>query len=186
MKKVLKWLILILPLILIILFITISSLSNEVTNEIEEVKTKEFTTKDNRVSFTVYEQYKQEEKGNYDLYLNKDGKQIVGVFTYNLSEYLESTAKEVLDNQVNAFVNTRKDMKIYKKETIEDLEDKKITRVEYSGKTDSSSDCVYIFSVIEFKSDPNYVVYVNEVVLKKHYELNIEEMLNILKSAKLK
>ncbi len=89
MKKILKWLILILPLILIILFIMISSLSNEVTNEIEEVKTKEFTTKDNRVSFTVYEQYKQEEKGNYDLYLNKDGKQIVGVFTYNLSEYLQ-------------------------------------------------------------------------------------------------
>ena len=63
--------------------------------------------------------------------------------------------------------------------------DKKITKVEYSGTNTDSSDCVYIFAVIDFKSDPNYVVYSNEVILHKDYESNISEMLDILKNAKL-
>ena len=76
-------------------------------------------------------------------------------------------------------------MKIFKKEESIDMDDKIITKVEYSGKTDKSSECIYIFSVIAFKSDPNYILYVNEVILKSHYEENISEMIDILKSAKL-
>ena len=76
-------------------------------------------------------------------------------------------------------------MKLFKKETIDDYEDKTIVRVEYSGKTDKSSDCLYVFSVINFKADPNYVIYVNEVIIKERYEDHISEMINILQSAKL-
>ena len=135
---------------------------------------------------TANEDYKQDEKGEYDLYINKKNKQILGLFTYYLSEYEENSSKEILDHQTNAFISTRKDMKLWKKEQKIDMDDKVITKVEYIGKTDNSSDCIYIFATIDFKADTNYVVYVNEVLLKNHYEENIGEMNNMLTKAKLK
>lgn len=184
-KKILKWLIILLPAIVVLLFLGIVMLIPNKTGEIKQIKTKDVITKDSRVTFSVDEKYKQEEKGEYDLYLNKNNKQILGVFTYNTNEYEEKTSKEILDKQVNNFISTRKNMKLFKKEETIDLEDKTIIKVEYSGKTEKSSECVYIFSTINFKSDPNYIVYVNEVIIKNTYEENIREMLNILKSAKL-
>lgn len=184
-KKLLKWFIILLPVLAVILFlIIVAFIPNKDANE-KKIVTKTVKTKDSRVSFDVDEKYKEETKGEYDIYLNKDNKQIVGGFTYNLNEYEESSSKEVLDKQVNNFVSSRKDMKLFKKETKTEMEDKTITRVEYSGKTDKSSECIYIFSTIVFKSDPNYVVYMNEVIIKQRYEDHISEMINILKSAKL-
>ncbi len=184
MNKVLKWLIVIVPFVLIIGLVSITAL---LTNKAKEVKIveKDFTTKDSKVTIKADEKYTNEDKGEYDLYLIKNNKQVVGVFSYDLSEYEEKTAKEVLDKQVNYYIETRKNMKIFKKEESIDMDDKVITKVEYSGKTDKSSECIYIFSVIAFKSDPNYILYVNEVILKSHYEENISEMIDILKSAKL-
>ena len=184
-KKILKWFIILLPVLAVILFLIIVAFIPNKDAKEKKIVTKTVKTKDSRVSFLVDEKYKEETKGEYDLYLNKDKKQIVGVFTYNLNEYEEKSSKEVLDKQTNNFVSTRKDMKLFKKETKTDMEDKIITRVEYSGKTDKSSECIYIFSTIEFKSDPNYIVYVNEVITKQAYEDHISEMINILKSAKL-
>ena len=185
MKKYLKWLFVLLPVIAVLLFLIVVMLIPNKNGEKEEIKTKEYKTKDQRVTFLADEKFKQEEKGEYDLYLNKDNKQIVGGFTYNLNEYEEKSSKEVLDKQVSNFISSRKDMKLFKKEAVDDYEDKTIIRVEYSGKTDKSSDCLYVFSVINFKADPNYVIYINEVIIKERYENHISEMINILQSAKL-
>lgn len=185
MKKFLKWLFIIIPFLAVVLFVIMVEFIPNKSEKNIEIKTKNYTTKDSRVTFLADELYNQEEKGDYDLYINKDNKQVVGAFTYNLNEYEESSSKEILDKQINYFVNSRNDMKLFKKETKIDMDDKVITRVEYSGKTDKSSDCVYIFSVIDFKSDTNYVVYVNEVIIKSMYEKHIGEMVDILKSAKL-
>ena len=185
MKKYLKWLFILIPVIAVLLFLIVVMLIPNKNGEKEELKMKEFKTKDQRVTFMADENYKQEEKGEYDLYLNKNKKQVVGVYTYNLSDYEEKSAKEVLDKQVANFISNRKDMKLFKKEITDDYEDKTILRVEYSGKTDKSSDCLYVFSVINFKTDPNYVIYVNEVIIKERYEDHISEMINILQSAKL-
>ena len=184
-KKILKWLIILLPALVILLFLFIIALTPNKTAEIKPIKTKDVVTKDLKVTFSIDKKYKQEEKGEYDLYLNKNNEQIVGVFTYNLNEYEENTSKEILDKQVNNFVSTRKNMILFKKETKTELDDKTITRVEYSGKTDKSSECIYIFSTIDFKKDTNYVVYVSEVIIKNNYEENIREMIKILESAKL-
>ena len=184
-KKLLKLFIILLPAIAVLLFfIVVAFIPNENAKE-KKIVTKTVKTKDSRVSFIVDEKYKEETKEEYDLYLNKDNKQIVGGFTYNLNEYEENSSKEVLDKQINNFITTRKDMKLFKKEVKTQMEDKTITRVEYSGKTEKSSECIYIFSTIEFKNDPNYVVYINEVIIKQRYEDNISEMIDILKSAKL-
>jgi hypothetical protein len=180
----LKWLFIIVPVFIILIFVLIAMLFPKKEEEVE-LKQVEYTTKDSKVTFTFYEDFTQKEVGEYDLYATKEDKQIIGVFTYNLNEYEENSSKEILTNQINYFLNSRKDMQLFKKETTIEDDTKTITKVEYSGKTESSSDCVYVFSVIDFKADTNYVVYVNEVILKDNYENNIKEMTDILKSAKL-
>ncbi|MBP3635237.1 MAG: hypothetical protein J6J17_02095 [Bacilli bacterium] len=179
----LKWLFVIVPIIAVLVFTLIAFLLPK--DEEVELKKVEYITKDNRTSFSFYEDFSKKEVGEYDLYASKKNKQIIGVFTYNLNEYEENSSKEILENQIKYFLDTRKDMKLFKKETTIEMDDKIITKVEYSGKTDNSSDCVYIFSVIDFKADTNYVVYSNEVIIKDDYENNIGEMIDILKSAKL-
>ena len=184
--KINKKYIIIFGLILFAFLITfLISKGNKPEEVVVELKDVNFTTSDNRVTVTTKEDFKKKDVSNYDLYLTKNDKQIVGLFTYNLNEYEENNSKEILDKQIEYFTSTRKDFKLFKKEKIIDLDDKKITKVEYSGTNTDSSDCVYIFAVIDFKSDPNYVVYSNEVILHKDYESNISEMLDILKNAKL-
>lgn len=184
-----KYLFVILPIILIAVLIIVSSIfgiikeSNEKKEEEKEIVLK---TNDNRVSFTLKQTFSKKEIGEYDLYVKDDNRQLItGIFTYTLSEYEENSAKEILDNQVEYFKKTRNDMKIYKEEVKKEYEDKFITRIEYSGKSTDSSECIYIFSVIEFKNDANYVVYSNQVLLKSDYENYAKELKNIIKSAKL-
>ena len=167
-----KYLFVLLPAILIVLLLIVSSICGTIKEkEIKKEESKEITykTKDNKVSYTFKETFKTSEVGEYDLYVKDNKRQmIMGVFTYTLSDYEENSAKE-----------------IYKKEEVQDLSDKVITKVEYSGKSTDSSDCIYIFSVTEFKNAQGYVLYSNQVLLKSDYENNSEELYNILKSAKL-
>ena len=186
MKKFLKWLIVVIPLLLLILFVILHPIISNTKEEEVKVNTKEFTTKDGRVVFTAAETFKSSEKGDYDLYLNHKDTQIIGVFTYTLQGYVENTSRQILDKQINYFIEKRKNMKLFKKETTIDMEDKIITKVEYSDKNDKNVDCVFVFSTIDFKADNNYTVYVNEMLLKQDYEDKISEMIDILESAKLK
>ena len=71
---------------LIFLFLILKSNKPE---EIIELKNVTFTTSDNRVTITAKEDFKKRDVSNYDLYLTKNDKQIVGLFTYNLNEYEE-------------------------------------------------------------------------------------------------
>ncbi len=186
MKKLLKWFIILIPLFAVLTFAIVVSLIPNKEAKKEKIKLIEFTTKDDKVVFLADEKFKKDEKGEYDLYLNKNNLQILGVFTYDLNEYEEKSAKEVLDKQTNAFLSSRKNTELFKKEQTINTDDKTIIKVEYSGKTEKSSDCVYIFSVISFNNNPNYVLYIDEVIIKNKYEDNISEMIDILKSARLK
>ena len=189
-KKILKWLFIIIPVLLLITFVFYMNII--LTNNKEKITSitkKEFQTKDQRVTFSASEEFISQEQGEYDLYLTRKEKgknrQALGVFTYYLNEYEENSSKQILDKQINYFLENKKNMKIFKKEYTTTLDDKTITTVEYSGNADTSTDCIYIFSVIDFSADTNYVVYVNEIILKKDYEKVISQMKDILKSAKL-
>lgn len=193
LKINMKYLFLVLPIILILLLIIVTSVftinddTKKTKEKKEEIKTNIYTTKDNRVDFTFNEGFKNSEVGEYDLYVKDEKRQLImGVFTYDLNNYEEKTGKEVLDKQVAYFLKTRNDMKIFKKETTKEYDDKKIITVEYSGKTTDSADCVYLFSAIEFNNAPGYIVYSTNVIVKKHYEEYIKEVKEILKDAKLK
>lgn len=185
-----KYLFVVVPAVLILLLVIVSSvftIKNDKEEKKEEVKTSVYTTKDNRVDFTFKEGFKKSEVGEYDLYAKDEERQlIIGIFTYDLNNYEEKTGKEVLDKQVAYFLKTRNDMKLFKKEVTKEYDDKKITMVEYSGKTTDSSECVYVFSVIEFKNASLYTVYSTNVIIKEHYEEYIKEVKDILQSAKLK
>lgn len=189
LKINMKYLFVVVPLVLISFLIVLSSIFGLIKDSREkkdETKTSVFKTKDNRVSLTFNVSFKKEEIGEYDLYAKDEDRQLItGVFTYNLNEYEEKSAKEILNNQIEYFKKTRNDMKIYKDEKIQDYDDKTITRVEYSGKSTDSSDCIYIFSIVEFKSDPNYVVYSNQVLLKSDYEKYSNSLKKIISSIKL-
>ena len=184
MRKFLKWLIILIPVIILVIFLIIAALTPNNAAKTEDIKTVEYKTKDNKVTFTISEQYKKEDKGEYDLYLNKENKQIVGVFSFNLDEYVETNSKEILEKQIKGYTKSRKDIKLFKKENKISMDDKTITVIEYSGKTEKSTDCVYIFAVIDYKKDNKYVLYVHEVIAKDKYEENIGEMMDILKNTK--
>ena len=189
-KKILKWLFIIIPALLLITFVFyMNIILNNNKEKITSITKKEFQTKDQRVTFSASEEFISQEQGEYDLYLTRKEKgknrQALGVFTYYLNEYEENSIKQILDKQINYFLENKKNMKIFKKEYTTTLDDKTITTVEYSGNADTSTDCIYIISVIDFSADTNYVVYVNEIILKKDYEKVISQMKDILKSAKL-
>lgn len=183
-----KWLyVVVLSAILVPLIIIFVLSVTDPTKKKEEVKINNasYTTADGRVTVTAKEDFKQKKVSNYDLYLTKNDKQVIGFFTYALNEYEENSSKEILDKQISYFLSTRKDLKLFKKEKVIDMDDKTITKVEYTGTNTDSSECVYIFAVIDFKADTNYVLYSNEVLLHKDYEKNISEMIDILKNVKL-
>ena len=165
-----KWLyVVVLSAILVPLIIIFVLSVTDPTKKKEEVKINDafYTTADGRVTVTAKEDFKQKKVSNYDLYLT------------------ENSSKEILDKQISYFLSTRKDLKLFKKEKVIDMDDKTITKVEYTGTNTDSSECVYVFAVIDFKADTNYVLYSNEVLLHKDYEKNISEMIDILKNVKL-
>ena len=75
---------------------------------------------------------------------------------------------------------------LVKEKKVIESDDKTITRVIYQGKTEESSMCYYIISVITFPSKPEYLVYTTEIVTKNNYEKLENELDEILISAKIK
>lgn len=195
MKKIIskinmKYLFVVVPLVLIILLIFVSLISGnkEEEKKIEEQKIKNVTylTKDNKISYTFKDTFKKQDVGEYDLYVKDNDRQLImGVFTYDLNNYEENTAIDVLNKQIDYFLKTRNDMVKIKEIETKNYEDKVISKIEYSGKTTDSSDCIYIFSVTEFKSSPGYIIYSTNVIIKSHYNDYINEINNILESIKL-
>lgn len=191
-KVNMKWLFFIIPVIIIFTLIIVSSVftvKEDKKPKEEKIKDVIFTTKDNRVDFksTTKYNFKNNEVSDYDLYLKDDKNQLTtAVFAYDLSTLEENTGRDILNNQILYFLKTRDDMKVFKEEHVKKLEDKTVTTVEYSGKSENSSECIYRFSSVEFTGDLNYVLYITQVIIKDDYEKHIKEMKDIIETAKLK
>ena len=185
-----KYLFVVVPLVLIILLICVSLISgtreDKKNGEKQKIEDVTYFTKDNRISYTFKGTFKKQDVGEYDLYVKDDDRQLImGVFTYDLNNYEENTAIDVLNKQIEYFLKTRNDMVNVKQIETKDYDDKVISKIEYSGKTTDSSDCIYVFSVTEFKSNPGYIIYSTNVIIKKHYNDYIKEINNVLESIKL-
>ena len=149
-----------------------------------------YVTKDNKTTFTFGYGYNKEDVGEYDLYvINRDKSIVFSVFTYDTRDYEQKTPEEYLIKGVE-------DIKVGKKNFLEFSKAKEIrgdnyliTTVSYEGEAEvktknkvSTSDCIYKLSTIKFDNDPNYLIYVIEVVTKANYEEYKSELTDILKS----
>lgn len=169
--------------------------NNLYNQKLEEQRIKDetknyYSTKDNKTTFTFGYGYTQDDVGEYDLYvINKDKGIVFSVFTYNTIDYEQKTAEEYLNKGIE-------DIKVGKKNFIEFSKKKEIkgdnyliTTVSYEGEAEvktknkvSTSDCIYKLSVITLDSDPNYLIYVIEVITKANYNTYKTELNDMLKS----
>lgn len=160
---------------------------NKINLERKKIEEERITynTKDNKVSFIFKHGYVKKEVGEYDLYVLNQNKNIIfTAFTYETDKYVQKTADSFINKGIDDIKNNKVQFDLYKDKEYKDLSDKKITSIEYVGKSATSSECIYKISVIEFKNTPNYLVYVTQVVTKKNYKLYKDEMNDILINAK--
>ena len=145
-----------------------------------------YSTKDGIVSFSFKHGYKISEVGEYDLYVKNDEKNIIlSAFTYNTDKYEQKTPDDYINKAVSDISSGKASFdKLKDKETITE-DNKTINTVEYVGKTDKSSLCVYKISTINYSGKDNFIVTVIEIVTKTNYEKYIREMTEILKSSKI-
>ncbi|MBR2712281.1 MAG: hypothetical protein IKE73_01080 [Bacilli bacterium] len=145
-----------------------------------------YSTKDGIVSFSFKHGYKISEVGEYDLYVKNDEKNIIlSAFTYNTDKYEQKSPDDYINKAVSDISSGKVSFdKLKDKETITE-DNKTINTVEYVGKTDKSSLCVYKISTINYSGKDNFIVTVIEIVTKKNYEKYIREMTEILKSSKI-
>ena len=149
-----------------------------------------YSTKDNKTTFTFGYGYEQKDVGEYDLYVINNDKSIVfSAFTYNTIDYEQKTVEEYLNRGIEDLKEGKDSFVKYS-----DREEIKgynyvITTISYEGKTkvkkdkkETTSDCIYKISVINFNTDSNYLVYVIEVVTKANYDEYKKELTEILKT----
>ena len=159
-----------------------------------EAERNVYTTKDGVVNFTFRHGYKQKEVGEYDLYvINLDKNIVFTTFTYDTTLYEQKTPDEYIKRGIEDLKKGKEDFEEYKKQEVIELNDSKITTIEYSGKSEIKTKekiiktiCIYKVSVIKFNNKPDYLVYVVEVVPKAEYKNMSNELVEILKTGSLK
>ena len=153
-----------------------------------------YSTKDEKTTFTFGYGYDKKEVGEYDLYvINKDKSIVFSAFTYNLIDYEEKTVDDYINKGIEDIKVDKKNFLEYsKKETIRG-DNFLITTVSYQGQAEvktknkvSTSSCIYKLSSIIFDDNPDYLVFVIEVVTKANYDDYKDELVDILKSVSLK
>ena len=157
-----------------------TDLNNAKLAEIKRIEEERntYTTKDNRVSFTFRHGYQQKEVGEYDLYVINEEKPLVfSVFTYNTIDYVQKLPTDYLNKGVEDIKQNKKNFKL-----VEDLKEIKkdgytINQVKYEAESEiqtstkiSTSICIYTLSTITFDSNPDYIIYIIEVIPKSVYE----------------
>lgn len=151
-----------------------------------EAERNTYSTKDSITSFVFRHGYKSINVGEYDLYVRNDDKKVAfTAFTYEVEKYEQQTADDFINKGVNDISKDKEKFDLFKDKEVVVYEDKTITSITYVGKTADSSLCVYIISAITFPAKPGYLVYTVEVVTKNNYDKEADNLLEILKSAKI-
>ncbi|MBR2712759.1 MAG: hypothetical protein IKE73_03530 [Bacilli bacterium] len=173
-------------------FYVYEDLNNQkITREKEIAETRNYyVTKDSKTTFTFGYGYKQDDVGEYDLYvINKDKSIVFSAFTYNTIDYEQRSVDEYLNKVIE-------DIKVDKKNFLEFSKKKQIkgegyliNTISYEGQAEvktktkvTTSNCIYKLSIITFDEDPNYLISVIEVVPKAYYDEYKTELTDILKS----
>ncbi|MBP3920508.1 MAG: hypothetical protein J6D28_02970 [Bacilli bacterium] len=161
--------------IILSIILTITLIAWYLILEIEGTSYTTYISDDNVVSLKIPIDYYQDEVGEYDMYFFNDTVNI-GIFLYDNENY---SSHEILDDQANYLIKTRKNMKL-----INSNNNQNITTYTYSGNYEGNEN-IYNLSVITFDKKPNYYVYVIEITLKENYKKNRKEMQKILEQISL-
>lgn len=152
----------------------------------EEMKRITINENNNLFAFEFKMGYKKSNTGEYDLYVKNEEKNIVfSEFTYDTNLYEQKTLEDYLLKGVSDIETTKKNAKVYKEKELTELEDRKVYSIAYEGKTKNASTCIYRITVIQFNSNPNYMLYTVVVTLKEDYEKLLPEINDIINSAKI-
>ena len=130
--------------------------------------------------------YEKSNVGEYDLYVKNEKRKVVFTeFTYDTNLYEQKTLEDYLLKGVADIEASKKDAKVYKEKELKEEDGKKVYSIVYEGKTDKASPCIYRITVIQFDSNPNYMLYTVIVTLKDEYEKLVPELDEIINSAKI-
>lgn len=173
-----------------------NDLNNQRIEKLKEIEATKnyYITKDNKTTFTFGYGYKEDEVGEYDLYvINRDKSIVFSAFTYNIIDYEQRTVDDYLNKGINDIKVDKKNFLEYSKKEEIKGNNYLITTVSYQGQAEvktknkvTTSSCIYKLSVITFYTEPNYLVYVIEVVPKAYYDEYESELIDILKSVTIK
>lgn len=169
-----------------------TDLNNERLAEIKRIEDERntYTTKDGHTSFTFRHGYVQKEVGEYDLYVINEEKPLVfSVFTYNTIDYEQKAPTDYLNKGVEDIKANKKDFKLF-----EDLKETKkegytLNQVKYEAESEiqtsnkiQTAKCIYILSTITYDANPDYIIYVIEVIPKAVYTDVVKDASEILDS----
>ncbi|MBR4351240.1 MAG: hypothetical protein IKP98_03355 [Bacilli bacterium] len=196
LKKDIKAVILLLYLISMVFLAFVFTYGYRTCNKVRIEKEK-YEAKQEKKRITINENnnlfafefklgYEKSNTGEYDLYVkNKEKNVVFTEFTYDTNLYEQKTLEDYLLKGVSDIEATKKNAKVYKEKELKEYEDKKVYSIVYEGKTDKASTCIYRITVIQFNSNPNYMIYTVIVTLKDDYEKLSPELDEIINSAKI-
>ncbi|MBR4830335.1 MAG: hypothetical protein IKZ96_01030 [Bacilli bacterium] len=161
-------------------------IEKEKAHQKEENKRITINENNNLFAFAFKMGYEKSNVGEYDLYVKNEEKNVVFTeFTYDTNLYEQKTLEDYLLKGVSDIETTKKNAKVYKEKELKELEDRKAYSIIYEGKTKDASTCIYRITVIQFNSNPNYMLYTVIVTLKDDYEKLSPELDDIINSAKI-
>ena len=135
-----------------------------------------YISKDKKVTFKIPYDYYETTVGEYDAYF-KSEKSNIGVFLYDEKEL---TPEEILTHHEQEIITTRKNVK-----KIDSKEKKTLTKTikteTFEGTKDNLEN-IYTFTIMTFKNNPNYKVYVIEITLKEDYNKEKKELNKIIEN----
>lgn len=146
------------------------------------------TTIDGKAEFKLDTNWKKKDYAGYSLYAANSKKKIAfGVSTFDLKIFEGYTAAGILEDQKNYLATTVESLEIVGEVNETTTEDKIIKTSTYKAKEkENDKYSMYILSVVTFKSEPDYVLYIFEQVGEKNYSKYKSELENIVKEVKLK
>lgn len=145
-----------------------------------------YKTKDEFATFKFKYGFNIKDVNDYDLYaIDNNRNLVVSVFNYDITNYEQKTHLDFINKSVNDLKSSKEKFDEYEKLKTENLTDRVVTTVSYTGKSKNSSLCVYKFSLITFNDKPNNILYITEISIKDKYDIYKDELNEIVNSVKI-
>lgn len=145
-------------------------------------------TIDGRAEFKLDSNWKKKDMRGYSLYVENNKKKLsFGVETFDLKVFEGYTIDGLLSDRENYLASMIDIVDVLSPKEEKEEEDKIIKTVTYKVK-EKNADVysIYILSVVNFKADEDYILYIFEQTDDDSYKKYKEDLYNVVKEVKLK